>query len=180
MSRKILIAGVVAGIVFFVWGMLSHTVLGLGEVGVQPLPNQAVVLDSLKQNITAQGLYLFPWEEDQAKWQESFRVNPSGILVATPAGKEFSFGGKLTQEFATNLICGLLLAWIAARWSGGSSWKGGALLGLALGLFAHVDILVSFVIWYGFPANFTVAQLADHAIAGILAGAAAGAILGRK
>jgi hypothetical protein len=180
MSRRVLIAGVVAGIVLFVWGMLSHTVLGLGEVGVKPLPNQAAVLDNLKQNITEPGLYLFPYEVDPAKWQESYRSNPHGILVATPAGDEFSFPRNLALELVTNLVCGLLLAWIAARFTGGASWQGGALLGLALGLFAHVDIIVSFVFWYDFPMDYAVAQLADHAIAGILAGAVGGAILGRR
>jgi len=40
MAKKVLVGGVVGGIVLFVWGAVSHMVLPLGEVGIKEMPNE--------------------------------------------------------------------------------------------------------------------------------------------
>ena len=60
MTKRILIAGVVAGLVLFLWESVAHMVLPLGEAGVKGLPNEAAVLAALKSNIQTPGFYFFP------------------------------------------------------------------------------------------------------------------------
>ncbi len=40
MAKKVLVGGVVGGIVLFVWGAVSHMVLPLGGVGIKEMPNE--------------------------------------------------------------------------------------------------------------------------------------------
>jgi hypothetical protein len=37
MTKKILLAGLVGGIVIYIWGIISHIVLPLGMVGIQQI-----------------------------------------------------------------------------------------------------------------------------------------------
>ena len=57
---RVLIAGLIGGIVFFVWGALSHMVLGLGDMGVHYGTPYQSTLAALKQDGGAAGLYIQP------------------------------------------------------------------------------------------------------------------------
>ena len=57
---KLLVASILGGIALFIWGGLSHMVLGLGEIGIKELPNEEPVLSALKTNIPESGFYFFP------------------------------------------------------------------------------------------------------------------------
>ena len=57
---KQLLAGVAGGLAFFMWLFIAHMFLGLGEIGIQEIPNEQAVVSSMKANIPASGLYLFP------------------------------------------------------------------------------------------------------------------------
>ncbi len=41
--KRIVVAGILGGLVVFVWGWLSHAVLPLGTVGIKNLPNEDAV-----------------------------------------------------------------------------------------------------------------------------------------
>ena len=60
MSKKILLAGMVAGLVLFVWESVAHMALPLGEAGIRGLDNESAVLASLKENVKQDGFYFFP------------------------------------------------------------------------------------------------------------------------
>ena len=47
MTKRILLAGVLGGLALFVWGALSHMVLGLGSVGMAYLPQQQLVMQAM-------------------------------------------------------------------------------------------------------------------------------------
>jgi hypothetical protein len=85
----------------------------------------------------------------------------------------------MSLELLTTLLAGFLLAWIAARLAAPMGWMRGAGLGLALGLFGHFAIDASYVIWYDFPIEYGLAQLAVQAVGWALGGAAAGWWVGR-
>ena len=61
MSTRILLAGILAGIVMFIWNFIAHDLLPLGEMGIREFPEEAPLLDAMKTNLgDAGGLYLFP------------------------------------------------------------------------------------------------------------------------
>ena len=51
MTKRIVVAGVVAGLVLFFWSFISHMVLPLGEVGISSLPADETVSAALRNNI---------------------------------------------------------------------------------------------------------------------------------
>ncbi len=56
---RIVLAGVLAGIVVFIWGAVAHMALGLGESAMKAIPNETEVLSTMQKNINAPGFYFF-------------------------------------------------------------------------------------------------------------------------
>ncbi len=182
---RLLLAGVLAGLAVFVWGMLSHMVFGLGEAAVKSLPNEAVVLPALNQNVKAPGFYLYPGgmeamqnaPKDQQEaltkqWEETYKTQPHGVLILTPPnGAGFSFPKLLVNELLSNIAGGLIAAWLLSLALGSLPSFGGRVLFVTLlGVFAVLAIDTSYWNWYGFPTKYLLASLADNALGSALAG----------
>ena len=185
MTRKILVAGMVAGLVLFLWESVAHMVLPLGEAGVKALPNEAAVLAALKDNIKAPGFYFFPaggidqpgmTKEQQQKAFENqarmMRAGPSGIMIVHPEGLAGISAANLVTQFASDVIVMLLAAFLLARATMLAGF--GARVGFVamLGLIPTLRVDLPQWNWYGFPAAYTTAQLVMH-----LVGFAAGGLV---
>ena len=60
MAKRVVIAGILGGLVMFFWLFVAHEFLGLGEMGVREIPNEAVVLSAMQSAISEPGLYIYP------------------------------------------------------------------------------------------------------------------------
>jgi hypothetical protein len=168
MNGRTMVAALLGGLVVFVWGALSHMVVGLGEMGVQKLPDEAPVLGALKEHAPAGGLFLFPYEEDESKWEAAYANYPSGVASFAPAGTPLAFGRRLGLEFATNVV-GTLLAVLLLGGAGALATVTQRILaGAALGAFASISINASYTIWYNFPTAYLVGQTIDQVVSWVL------------
>ena len=61
MRSRIFLAGILGGIVMFIWSFIGHDVLPLGQAGVSQVPNEQSFRDNLATTLTDRGLYMFPW-----------------------------------------------------------------------------------------------------------------------
>ncbi len=177
MGKKIVLGGIVAGIVVFIWGAVSHMVLGLGEAGIKSLPNEQAVLSALSTNIPEPGFYFFPWvdqkgsKEQMDAWTEKYRTGPAGIMIYKPQGGEPMPLGKFVTELVTNILAALLAAFLLSKAVGSLGGLFGKAVFVALfGLFAGLEIDLSYWNWYGFPNSYTCAYIVDHVIAWFLGG----------
>jgi hypothetical protein len=56
---RILLAGVLGGIVMFIWTSIAH--MALGEAGINEIPNESAVLSAMQSSIGDKtGLHIFP------------------------------------------------------------------------------------------------------------------------
>ncbi|MCI0406087.1 MAG: hypothetical protein L0209_08465 [candidate division Zixibacteria bacterium] len=178
MGKKIVLGGIVAGIVVFIWGAVSHMVLGLGEAGIKSLPNEEAILPVLSANITEPGFYFFPGidmrtssKEQMDVWTEKHRTGPAGIMIYQPIGGEPMPANKFIIELVTNILAALVAAFLLSKAVGNLGGVIGKAVFVALfGLFAGLDIDLSHWNWYEFPTTYTLAYMVDHVIAWFLAG----------
>lgn len=190
MNARTLLGALAAAVVMFIWGTLSHMFLGLGEVGVREIPNEAAVLAAMNGNMQAPGFYYFPGmgkphnqvtDADQKAWEEKYRAGGHGVLIYTPAGKAFSIPAAMGTQFLTCLLAALIAAFLLSNAVGSlGSFLGRTLFVGALGLFSSFDILFPYWNWYDFPTNYILASAADRVIGWTLAGAALAFILKPK
>ena len=191
MSR-ILMGGLIGGLVVFVWSALSHMVLPLGTASLSNLPGEARIAAVLRQEIRQPGFYFLPGmptdphrtaaqkAADEAAWTEAYRRGPSGILVIQPAGREPSSARQLVIELITDILAAAIAAMLLYMAAGSlPAYAARVLFVTMLGVFASVSIDFSYWNWYGFPDAYAVAAFTDQALCWFFGGLAIAAIVRR-
>ena len=186
---KILLAGVLGGIVMFIWTSIAHMFLPLGQVGIREIPNEAAVLDAMKSNIGEnRGLYIFPGaglgpnatreqkQEAMKHMNEKLATNPSGIFMYYPPGRAFSLGKSLGIEFATELLESILVVFLLAQ-TRIDNFIGRVGFVFIAGILAAIATNVSYWNWYGFPKRYTAAYIFIQIIGFLCVGLVAGLVL---
>ncbi|HTR64694.1 MAG TPA: hypothetical protein VMH85_02895 [Terriglobales bacterium] len=176
--KRILIAGIVGGIVLFLWGGLSHMVVGLGEVGVQNLPQAQPVVDALRNTTPQPGFYFFPHvDRASQKMDPGAAGGPWGIVIYHPSGASQMMTGQLVNECILNIVQALLAAFLLslAPRLRGYAWRVGFVF--VLGILAAISTNVEYWNWYGFPANYTGAIMLDRLIGFLVVGLIAAALV---
>lgn len=183
---RTVIAGVLAGLVLFFWGFVSHTVLPLGEVGMKAPGDEAAVLAALKTGLPEKGVYYLPYIEpaamaDEARMKaygEKALASPYAFVVYDPRGEDPSaMGDNLGLQWAGDTLVGLGLAWLLGRLAGGFGVRVAA--SLLVGLLVWLSAEVQYWNWYRFPPDFTLAAGIDAVVGFLLAGAVVAGWLGR-
>jgi hypothetical protein len=179
MGRKLL-AGILGGLAFFAWSSIAHLATGLGETGIQEIPNEQAVVGVIKSNISSDGFYFFPGtgvpnpthSERMAAMQkkaEQHYVGPSGILIYHP---EHPFGldpKQLLTELGTNIVQVLLAAFLLGQTTLASFAARWRFVTIA-GVLAAISTNVSYWNFYGFPGTYTMAYICMIAMGFVCAG----------
>jgi hypothetical protein len=186
---KIVLAGVLGGIVMFIWTSIAHMFLPLGEAGIDEIPNESAVLGAMQSNIGDQtGLYIFPGpgvgknatrqEKNEAmkRVPEKMAANPSGILMYHGPGRLFTLGKWLGIEFATELLESILVVFLLAQ-TAIASFAGRVGFVLIAGILAAIATNVSYANWYGFPCVYTASYMFIQVIGFFLVGIVAAFML---
>lgn len=187
MVRKLL-AGVLGGLAFFAWSFVAHVVTGLGETGIQELPNEQAVVTSMKASITADGFYFFPGyglpptathAQKMASMKDlapKLKAGPVGILIYHPVGQDTLTLRPLVTELGTNILQVLLAALLLGQTSLASlvaRWR----FMMIAGILAAISTNISYWNFYGFPGSYTVAYVCIIAVGFVFAGLVVAAIM---
>lgn len=191
MKTRILFAGVLGGIVMFIWGFVSHELLPIGEMGVKVLPNEDAVTSALQTNLGDNpGFYVFPAggltpgatraekEAAMKKAEEQMASGAGGVLVYRPK-RAFNFPKRLGIEFATDVIASLLAAFLLAQ-TRISSFGGKVGFVLVVGLVAGFFGNTQYMNWFGFPKDYTAGVMTSQIAGFLLVGIVAALILGKR
>lgn len=184
---RLFVAALLGAIVMFLWGFVSHMLLPLGEMGFRAPTNEDVVLAAAHEGFAGDGgMTMVPWlgadgmndPARKAAYEAKSAASPYAFVVYRAQGhSRFDMGANLGKEFATNLLCAAIVAWILAL--GPMALPRRVLVAAMMGVFAWGAINVPYWNWYQFPLDFTLANLAMQAIGWTLAGAAIAWWLGR-
>ncbi len=187
MVRKLL-AGVLGGLAFFVWSFVAHVVTGLGETGIQEIPNEQAVVSSMKANIQADVLYFFPGyglpatathSQKMAAMKDNapkLKAGPVGILIYHPAGQDALSLRPLLTELGTNIVQVLLAVFLLGQTSLASFAARWRFITVA-GVLAAISTNISYWTFFGFPGNYTMAYICIIAMGFVCAGLVAAAMV---
>jgi hypothetical protein len=190
--KRILLAAILGGLILFVWMFVAHEVLGLGEIGVGEIPNEAVVLSAMRGAIPEAGFYIFPGfglgpkptgEQRKAampEYMKKYEQSPHGILVYHPPSGPFRFGTSLGREFGLNVLQALLAAWLLSCAASGRGYAARVGLVAVAGVLAAISTNVEYWNWYEFPGNYTAAYMTTQILGFALAGLVIAAFVKNK
>lgn len=184
---RIVIAGIIGGIVLFLWGAVAHMALPLGEMGHKTPTRQDAVFDALAQSTSGAGVYMYPGiapeqmrdEAAMAAFRTQNRGKPYAFVVYQPGGSPVidSMTPHLVKQAIGDVLAALVAAWVLAL--GAWSFARRVLVAGALGVFSWLTISLPYWNWYLFPLDFTAASLVNQLVDWLLAGAAIAWWLGR-
>jgi hypothetical protein len=189
---KILLTGILGGIVMFIWTSVAHMALPLGEAGIREIPIVSAGGCAMQSNIGDQtGLYIFPGrgveknatrqEKNEAMkhMAEKMATNPSGILMYHAPGRPFTIGKWLGIEFGTELLEAILIVFLLVQ-TRIVSFAGRVGFVLVAGILAAITTNVSYWNWYGFPCVYTASYMFIQIVGFLLVGVAAALILPKR
>lgn len=187
---RILLCGLLGGVVMFFWGFVSHMLLPLGDAGLQVLPYQDEVLPQLATHLPQDGLYVFPWpesppgtpmpqnEEAMKKAEEMYKTMPSGLIIFHPPGRAMLSPRQLITEFATNVVTSLIAAFLVSMVVNSlDQFAKRMMFVTVIGLIAGIAVNIPHWNWYGFPMAFTLAEIIGHVVGFLLMGAVVAALI---
>ena len=184
---RILIAGLLGGIVFFIWGAVAHMVLPIGQMGMKMATAEEPVLAALRDSVPGEGVYLIPGlapdkMSDQAAikaYSEKAKANPYAFVIYHPQGRDgMDMSANLLKQFIADTLSSLVVAFVLALGVFGFGKR--VLTATALGLFSWLTVSVPYWNWYRFPLDFTIGSLLEQVLGWFLAGMAIAWWLGRR
>lgn len=191
MIQRVGIAGVLGGLVLFVWTFVAHQFLGLGEIGVREIPNEGPVLSAMQAAIAEPGFYIFPGvglgpnatrEQRNAAmsaYLKKYEQSPHGILAYHPPSGPFSFGRALGRQLGLNVLEGLLAAWLLSWVATGRGYVARVAFVAVAGILASLATNAEYWNWYDFPGQYEAGYMATQIVGYVLVGLVAAAFVKR-
>lgn len=166
---RILLAGILGGVVVFVCGAVEHMVFGWGGRTFSQLPSDTAAMDFAKSQDLKAGLYGFPQKpatvpKDQEEkifneLNERYKQGPNGFLVIGPTGEDMMGPFQLGGEAATNIVAALIAAFIVSLLAPATPFPIRWFVVLLMGAMAWFSLSASYAIWYRFPWPFILDEL---------------------
>lgn len=187
---RVIIAGVLGGLMMFLWGFVMHMFTPLGEMGMKGSGSsgELAALSAIREGMPSEGVYMLPWVSpdtmnDEAKSKvagEMMAASPYAFVVYQPQGVDVfkDFPKYLSKQLAADTLCALLIAWILALISAGFGTR--VIAATIMGAFSWAAVSLPYMIWYRFPLDFTMAALIENAVGALLAGFVIAWWLGRR
>ncbi|MGH6870018.1 MAG: hypothetical protein ACREHE_00800 [Rhizomicrobium sp.] len=184
---RILIAGLLGAVAMFLWTFIAHMVTPLGSIGISQIPNEAQVMGDVQSGITRPGFYLFPWVDPNdpqmmEKSETLTKLHGTGYLAYTPPGmgtmEASNMSPQLIIEFLKQFVQTTVAALLVSMMLG-LSFMGRVGAVTLTGVIAGIATNVSYWNWYGFPLDYTVAQLFIEVVSAFASGLAIAWWLGR-
>ncbi len=185
---RILIAGIIGGIVMFVWGAVAHMALPLGSIGIHQPADESAVLGTLRQGLGAEpGVYILPSLAPQhmsdpaavKAYADKAKASPYAWVVYLPQGEDMTqMGAQLQRQWASDTLGALALAFLMG-WAG-LGFRRRLAIAVAAALFAWLSVLAPYWNWYRFPLDLSLAALVEQVVGWLLAGAAMAWWIGRR
>jgi hypothetical protein len=175
--KKVLLPGILGGLLVFIWSAIAHMVLPIGVMGFNGIPNnEDALLSAMKSNIQQSGLYLMPGidmsrnptEAERNAWQLKYETGPTAFLVYHPTGVKAISPGQLIRQALFQILGGLIAAFIISATVASLATRG--IMVALMGLFAWLAISAPHWNWYRFPAAFEIAAGLDIIIGWLLGG----------
>jgi hypothetical protein len=174
MNRKAILGALLAGVVVFIWGAVSHMLLGVGESSMKAFQDEAAVEQALLSNISGSGIYTVPGmkpDADAAAEAAAMEKMKTGPFVFVSVNREGmpSMAGPMMKQVLIEILAGLLFTWLLTRTAGLSYLASAGFVAIAA-LAGTITTSLPFWNWYGFSAGFVFSDLLDAGIGWFLGG----------
>ena len=182
--KQLLFGALLGGIILFIWGWLSWSVVPLHTSSIRNIVNEDAVISAMHVNMDQKGVYIFPGmpiTQDPTlteEWSQKYRQGPIGMIIYDPDGNEPMMPSQMIVGIIISIMSSFIACWFLSRSTAvNSSYFARVAYCGMLGVFVS---LVSHLVnwnWMGYPLDYTIAWIMDAVIGWILAGLGIAAIM---
>jgi hypothetical protein len=175
--KKILLAGVVGGLLMFIWSAVAWMAIPLHTDTISTIANEDSVITAMKTGMDRKSVYMFPARPksgDQSvidAWKKKFNQGPIGMVVYSPTGASDVMLGEMGIGLLDSILTAMLAAWLLSR---STAAKSGFFARVTfcgtLGLFICLAVHVANWNWMMYPVNYTTGWIADTLIGWVIGG----------
>lgn len=186
---RIVLAGVVGGLLVFFGGFVDHMVFGWSGRAFSRLNDEPATIEFFRSQGLKPGIYGFPempedlarrpadeQKREQARVNAAYKEGPSAFIIVAPTGDDMMGPSTLLSEALTNVGAALMVAWIVAQAAPSGVFKRW-LICVVFAVASWLSLIASYGIWYRFPANFVHDELFCTTFEWALAGLAIAVIV---
>ncbi|MEK6754867.1 MAG: hypothetical protein AABZ02_01815 [Bacteroidota bacterium] len=179
-AKNIILATVLGGIAFFLWGAISHMLLPFSNSALLKFQDQDAITQAIIANAPSSGVYFLPnmTERTSGMTQEEFdaankraedqMMNGPFMLASVRLGPMGSYPLYFAFQLITDMLAALFIGIVLARVQ--IPYWNRVLLSLCVGLAGFVAFSLPQWNWYAFSNAFTFAELVDAVAGFFLAG----------
>lgn len=188
MVNRVLMAGLLGGVVVFIWSTLSWMLLPWHFTSLQHFGDERAVAQVLTNNVAHSGIYVLPNPHRSAPQagQGGGKSESAPLPSATPLvfasvrlpGDAPSMAQAFSGSLAIQVLGALLAAWLLSL-TRGLRYAQRVLFVTLAGVFAAVVGCLPYWNWWGFSTDYTLVSVADIVIGWFFAGLAIAKLLGR-
>jgi len=175
--KKILLAGVVGGLVMFLWSFAAWELLPLHTSTIRKMSNEDSVMVAMKAGMDRQSVYMFPAyprsgdRTEMEKWKEKASQGPMGMVVYSPAGPTLGLPAMMGIGLLDMIFTAMLAAWLLSRSTAAKSGYFTRVMFCGmLGLFLCLAVHVANWNWMMYPVDYTTGWIADSLIGWVIGG----------
>jgi hypothetical protein len=185
MNVRMLLAGVLGGVILFVWGFLAWVILPVHKTAIHEIPKQDTLIAALQSALSQKGVYAFPSmpqnepsAADEHQWEERYRKGPIGMIVYDPAGSAPMMPVQMAIGIVINIISAFFVAWFLARSTALNAHyiKRVAYCGM-YGIFLVAASTLVMWNWFNEPGDWVTSLIVDYVVGWVLAGIGIAAIM---
>lgn len=167
--RRIFIAALVGGLVYYIWQMLGWIAFPLHGPTVHGLPDEGAIREALTAQNLDDGLYFIPYGNDneammdaESEFYQRHVEGPNINIFYTAEGRPPMPTPTMAIGLATDVAAALIVALLLSSVGPGCAlyWRRVGFV-TAFGIFLALTAHVSYFNWMRFPTDFTVAFIID-------------------
>jgi len=171
MKWSVVKGGIIAGIIIFIWSIISWMALPWHHKSFKPFKHEQVVSFLLKQNAPKPGVYVIPYPQ-KGEWKKNKELMEEGPFVfasVRPMGTSSNHLWPMITALISNIICGGFATWMLLKTKGLSIHSKIVFFG-AIGLIAALLTPLSDMLWWRFSLCYSLPVMLDLIIGWVLAG----------
>jgi len=175
--KRILLAGVVGGLLMFIWSAVAWMALPIHTSTIAALANEDSVMTAMKSGMDRKSVYMFPAHPKSGDpsgadlWKKKFNQGPIGMVVYSPAGASDMMLPQMGIGLLDSILTAMLAAWLLSR---STAEKSGFFARVmfcgTLGLFICLAVHVANWNWLMYPVDYTTGWIADSLIGWVIGG----------
>lgn len=159
-------AGLLGGIVLFIWSSISWMVMSWHMTTIHSFNNDTAVTQAIQANAPTSGIYLLPSPKN---YDESKQSSQPMVFTAVHLEGMSSMTKPMLISVAGQILSAILVAWMLFKTKGlGYIRRVGFVLVFAFAACITTD--VPYWNWFGFDAQYTLVMFADALIGWFFAG----------